>query len=157
MLRLFDQCSIEQALRRAGNTRGKALLSSVLESLAPGSTLTESELEEAFLEIVRRTRLPAPEVNAHMSLPDGTAARIDFLWRAERLAVETDGHPFHRTRQSRERDARRDQLLLLAGYEPLRFTGRQVALDQEWVARTLLSLACRADGDRSGRAGAQAA
>jgi very-short-patch-repair endonuclease len=38
-----------------------------------------------------------------MTLPDGTPAKIDFLWRAERLAIETDGNPFHRTRQSRER------------------------------------------------------
>jgi very-short-patch-repair endonuclease len=92
-----------------------------------------------------------------MTLPDGTPAKIDFLWREQRLAVETDGHPFHRTRQSRERDARRDQLLRLAGYEPVRFTGRQVAEDRQWVADTVLALACRADGDRSGRAGAQAA
>jgi predicted transcriptional regulator of viral defense system len=157
VLRLFDQQATEQAMRRAGSTHGRTLLSSVLEDLSQGSTLTESELEEAFLEIVRRTGLPPPEVNAHMTLGDGTPARIDFFWRAERLAVETDGHPFHRTQQSRERDARRDQLLRLAGYEPLRFTGRQVANDEVWVRRTLLALACRADGDRSGRAGAQAA
>jgi very-short-patch-repair endonuclease len=92
-----------------------------------------------------------------MTLQDGTPAKIDFLWREQRLAVETDGHPFHRTRQSRERDARRDQLLRLDGFEPVRFTGRQVAEDEEWVARTVLALACRADGDRSIRAGAHAA
>jgi very-short-patch-repair endonuclease len=156
VLHLFDQHATEEAIRRAGNRRGPTLLTSVLEEQR-GRTLTESELEEAFLAIVRRAGLPDPEVNAHMTLPDGTPARIDFLWREQRLAVEADGHPFHRTRQSRERDARRDQLLRLAGYEPVRFTGRQVAEDGEWVAHTVLALACRADGDRSLRAGAQAA
>jgi very-short-patch-repair endonuclease len=92
-----------------------------------------------------------------MTLDDGTAIKVDFLWRRERLAVETDGHPFHRTRQSRERDTKRDQLLRLAGFEPVRFTGRQVAIEKEWVTRTLLALASRADGHRSGRAGTQAA
>jgi predicted transcriptional regulator of viral defense system len=39
-----------------------------------------------------------------------------------------------------------------------KLTGRgQVALEKEWVTRTLLALASRADGDGSRRAGAQAA
>jgi hypothetical protein len=163
VLRLFDLSAVEDALRRAGPRRGAGLLSSVLEE-STGPTLTDSELEEAFLGICRGIGLRAPEVNAWITLLDGTPARIDFLWRAERLAVETDGHGFHRTRESRERDARRDQLLRLAGFEPVRFTGRQVARDPGWVAAVLRELtgtrqplASRADGDRSGRARAQAA
>ena len=104
-----------------------------------------------------RPGLPTPEVNVWLTLGDGSAVKVDFLWRRERLVVETDGHRFHRTKQSRERDTRRDVLLRLAGFEPVRFTGRQVAFDKEWVTRTLLALASRADGDGSRRAGAQAA
>jgi hypothetical protein len=156
VLRLFDLREIERAIERAGPRRGTGLLSSVLDDLN-GPTLTESELEEAFLALCRAAALPTPEVNAWMTLPNGSAIKVDFLWRDERLAVETDGHPFHRTRQSRERDTKRDQLLRLAGFEPVRFTGRQVALEKEWVTRSLLALASRADGDRSGRAGPQAA
>ncbi len=156
VLRLFDLRAIQRAIDRAGPRRGTGLLSSVLENLN-GPTLTESELEEAFLALCRRADLPTPEVNAWMTLPDGSAIKVDFLWRSERLAVGTDGHPFHRTRQSRERDTKRDQLLRLAGFEPVRFTGRQVALEKEWVTRTLLALACRADDAGFSRAGAQAA
>jgi hypothetical protein len=156
VLRLFDLREIERAIERAGPRRGTGLLSSVLDDLN-GPTLTESELEEAFLALCRAAALPTPEVNAWMTLPNGSAIKVDFLWRDERLAVETDGHPFHRTRQSRERDTKRDQLLRLAGFEPVRFTGRQVALEKEWVTRSLLALASRADGDRSDRAGPQAA
>jgi predicted transcriptional regulator of viral defense system len=156
VLRLFDLRQIERAIKRAGPRRGAGLLSSVLENL-DGPAPTESELEEAFLAICREAGVPTPEVNAWMTLADGSAIKVDFLWRNERLAVETDGHPFHRTRQSRERDTKRDQLLRLAGFEPVRFTGRQVALEKEWVTRTLLALACRRDGVESRRAGAQAA
>lgn len=156
VLRLFDRRAIDEAIARAGPRRGTALLTSVLEE-SSGMTLTESELEERFLQLCRDAGLPEPEVNAWMTLPDGTPAKIDFLWREQRLAVETDGHAFHRTRQSRERDARRDQLLRIAGFEPVRFTGRQVAREREWVKRALLALACRADDERSGRAGPQAA
>jgi predicted transcriptional regulator of viral defense system len=156
VLRLFDLHEAQRAMERAGPRRGTGLLSSVLEDLN-GPTLTASHLEEAFLALCRAAALPTPEVNAWMTLSDGSPIKVDFLWRRERLAVETDGHPFHRTRQSRERDTKRDQLLRLAGFEPVRFTGRQVALEKEWVTRTLLALASRRDGVLSRRAGPQAA
>jgi hypothetical protein len=163
VLRLFDLHEVQAAIERAGPRRGCGLLLSLLEDLQ-GPTLTASDLEEAFLALCREAALPPPEVNAWMTLPDGTPAKIDFLWRAERLAVEADGGPFHRTRQSRERDARRDQLLRLMAFEPVRFTGRQVAREPAWVRRCLSELiarrqplASRADGHGSLRAGAQAA
>jgi Transcriptional regulator, AbiEi antitoxin/Protein of unknown function (DUF559) len=155
VLRLFDARAVEDAMHRAKSRHGKSVPASLLQPT--GMTLTASELEERFLELVRDAGLPDPETNAPMILPDGTAIRVDFLWRKWRLAVETDGHAFHRTRQSRERDARRDQLLRLAGFEPLRFTGRQVSQEPGWVRRTLVALASRADGERSGRAGPEAA
>lgn len=132
LLQLFDLRAIEEVLCRSSPTRGTKLLSSVLEELG-GPTLTASELEEAFLAICRNSGLPDPAVNVWMTLPDGTPAKIDFVWRTERLAVETDGHTYHRSRQSREQDARRDQLLRLADFEPLRFTDRQVSLEPAWV------------------------
>jgi hypothetical protein len=157
VLRLFDRKAIDDALARAGAKHGRARLSSLLTDLSPTSTLTRTGLEEAFLAISRDAGLPDPEVNAPMTLPDGTPVRIDFLWRDRRLAVETDGGPYHRTPQSRERDTKRDHLLREAGYDPVRFTDRQVEREPHWVARTLLALASRADGDRSVRAGPQAA
>jgi hypothetical protein len=156
VLRLFDLHEVQRAMERAGPRRGTGLLSSVLEDLN-GPSLTASELEESFLALCRAAALPTPEVNAWMTLSDGSPIKVDFLWRRERLAVETDGHPFHRTRQSRERDTKRDQLLRLAGFEPVRFTGRQVALEKEWVTHTLLALASRRDGVLSRRTGPQAA
>jgi very-short-patch-repair endonuclease/predicted transcriptional regulator of viral defense system len=163
VLQLFDLRDVERAIERAGPRRGTGLLLSVLADLE-GHTLTDTDLEEAFLSLCRDAALPTPEVNAWMTLPDGTPAKIDFLWRAERLAVETDGGPFHRTRQSRERDARRDQLLRLMTFEPVRFTGRQVAREPGWVKRCLSELIARrhplasgADDHGSRRAGAQAA
>jgi Protein of unknown function (DUF559)/Transcriptional regulator, AbiEi antitoxin len=156
ILQLFDLPSVQAAIERAGPRRGTGLLLSVLDDLS-GPTLTASELEEAFLALCQDAGLPTPEVNVWMTLGDGSPVKLDFLWRRERLIVETDGHRFHRTRQSRQRDTRRDVLLRLAGFEPVRFTGRQVVFEKEWVTRTLLALASRADGDRSHRAGAQAA
>jgi very-short-patch-repair endonuclease len=70
---------------------------------------------------------------------------VDFLWRAHRLAVETDGFGAHGTRQAFERDRLRDQRLRLAGYDVLRFTQRQILRDPQQVASTIrVLLACAA-------------
>ncbi|MEA2218555.1 MAG: hypothetical protein QOJ35_1181 [Solirubrobacteraceae bacterium] len=58
--------------------------------------------------------LPRPEVNAWLPMSP-TGYEADFLWRAARLVVETDGRAVHRTRRAFEHDRRRDQRLILAG------------------------------------------
>jgi hypothetical protein len=98
ILRLFDLAAVEEVLARAGRRRGPVLLSRVLEAYA------------------------APSVT-WITLGDGVAYRTDFLWRGQRLVIETDRYRFHSSRAEFERDRRRDQLLKLAGYEVLRFTG----------------------------------
>ncbi len=49
--------------------------------------------------------------------------KADFVWRRERLIVETDGYRFHGGRHAFERDRRRDQLLVAAGWRVIRITG----------------------------------
>src|SRR5215207_5947645 len=71
---LVDLGEVQRAIERAGPRRTGILLS-VLEEL-DGTTLTETDLEEAFLALCRAAALPSPEVNVWMTLPDGTPARI---------------------------------------------------------------------------------
>jgi very-short-patch-repair endonuclease len=79
-------------------------------------------------------------VNAALAIADGPPIEVDFLWRAQRLAVETDAFGTHGTRHSFERDRRRDQRLKLAGYDPLRFTRRQILNEPDSVVATLGAL-----------------
>ena len=51
---------------------------------------------------------------------------MDFLWREQRLAVETDAWSSHRGRQAFEDDHERDLELEALGYRVRRFTRRQV-------------------------------
>ena len=51
---------------------------------------------------------------------------VDLLWRDERLVVEVDRHAFHGRRAAFERDHRRDQVLVVAGYRVIRITCRQL-------------------------------
>jgi very-short-patch-repair endonuclease len=97
--------------------------------------LTRSELERRFLRLCRRHRISAPEVNVRVG-----AFLVDFLWRDERLIVETDGYRFHRGRWAFESDRTRDLELRLLGYTVVRFTHRQVVGEPTRIVRTLRAL-----------------
>ncbi|HEX5527429.1 MAG TPA: DUF559 domain-containing protein [Solirubrobacterales bacterium] len=80
-----------------------------------------SELEEEFLALWRPHRLPLPETNAKVGRWE-----VDFLWRRERLAVETDSFAYHRGSIAFEDDHARDLDLRDEGFLVLRFTERQI-------------------------------
>jgi len=143
VLRVFDLRAIEAVLTRADGRRGGVVLRAVLAEAADEPGLTESELEERFLELCRAGGLPRPEVNVWLELDSGPAIRGDFVWREQRLIVETDGWASHGTRRGFEADRLRDQRVRLAGWEPLRFTRRQVVRDPERVTATTAALLYR--------------
>jgi very-short-patch-repair endonuclease len=123
---------IESLLHRCRRRRGAPLLRAVLEWHLAGSTITESEAEEAFLAIVRRAGLPDPIPQCHV-----LGRRRDFVWREQRIVVEIDGWRYHRTTQAAERDAARDNEVGLAAWLPLRFTRRRVVHRARDVQRDL--------------------
>jgi very-short-patch-repair endonuclease len=85
--------------------------------------------------------IPQPEVNRFVVLPDGERPiRADFVWRAQRLVVETDGHGTHRTWQAFERDRRNDRRLTVAGWCPIRITWRQLEREPEAIAAAVVAL-----------------
>jgi very-short-patch-repair endonuclease len=96
---------------------------------------TRTELEALFMALVRRHRLPRPEVNVRVDRYE-----VDFLWRPPRLIVEVDGWESHGTRSAFEQDRARDARLKVLGFEVLRFTWRQVASDCAAVAATIRTL-----------------
>ena len=105
MLRVLDMVEVHVVLARAGPRRGAARLRAVLGDLSD-PTLTRSELEERFLALCGRADLAQPAVNAWVQTRDG-AVQVDFLWRGEKLVVETDGRAFHATAAAYGRDRRR--------------------------------------------------
>jgi very-short-patch-repair endonuclease len=85
------------------------------------SDRTRSDLERDFLELCRRYGLPAPEVNVRVG-----RWTVDFLWRPQRLAVETDFYATHRGSVAFEDDHQRDLDLRRLGYRVRRYTGAQI-------------------------------
>lgn len=97
-----------------------------------GSDGTRSDLERDFLRICRRAGLPPPEVNVKVG-----RWTVDFLWRAERLAVETDSYLYHRGRIAFQDDHARDLDLRGRGYRVRRFDERQINEEPDRIAADL--------------------
>jgi very-short-patch-repair endonuclease len=93
---------------------------------------TRSELEHLFLRLCERHRIPMPEINVRVG-----PYEVDFLWRAERLIVETDGYRYHRGSQAFEDDHARDLELHTHGYVLRSFTHHQVTKHPERVAASV--------------------
>jgi very-short-patch-repair endonuclease len=119
-------------LRPRRGRRGSGVLESVLRRHEPGTTRTRSPLEERMLTLCEGFRLPTPEVNSSI---EGYEA--DFVWRDERLIVETDGWEAHCSRTAFERDRRRDADLLAGGWRVLRISYARLEREPEWVAERI--------------------
>lgn len=93
---------------------------------------TRGDLEEEFLALCRRHRLPRPEVNVRVG-----PHLVDFLWRERGLAVETDHYLHHRGRQAFQDDRGRDLDLKRRGLEVIRLAERQIDDESDIVAAVL--------------------
>ncbi len=120
--RLYDRAAIQDALTRRP--------SKALAQLLTEASVTQSMLEDRFLEICARHRLPAPQTQHRIG-----AKRYDFAWPQQRVVVETDSWLAHGTPYAFQADRAQTNALQLAGWLVLRFTwadltrrGRTVAV-----------------------------
>ena len=123
-------------LRRAapGHLFRRAARQAQLAGYRVTTDRTRSDLELDFAAFCRRQRLPPPEVNVALRDARGNRFTVDFLWRAQRLIVETDSYRYHRGDVSFEDDHARDLALRGLGITVLRYTGRQLEREGTAVA-----------------------
>ena len=55
--------------------------------------------------------------------------RVDFAVPSQKVLIELDGHEFHKTKEQRTYDAKRDRFLLKKGWRLMRFTGTEIHND----------------------------
>jgi len=138
-LKVVRTDELRRALDDHPGERGVARLRLILDRRT--FRYTRSELERAFLPLVRAAGLPLPrtsvQVNGH---------EVDFHFPTLDLVVETDGLTYHRTPAQQAKDRERDQDHSAAGTHPLRFTHGQIKYEPERVVRTLRSTASRLGG-----------
>jgi len=151
---LVGREELERIVARYPRRAGVRVLRAILGAAA-GPALTRSEGEERLLALIRKGRLPEPELNVTVE-----RFEVDFLWRRARLVVEVDGFAFHGSRVRFERDRQRDAALAAAGFRVMRVTWRQLASEPEaLLVRLAQALAVggpaegRSRGLASGRGG----
>ena len=127
---------------RAANPVAEAPVIEALDGVEQVVLHTGQHYDERMSQVFfRDLGLPEPEVNAWVTPPDGERAiRVDFLWRTERLIVETDGYRTHKTRQAFEHDRRNDQRLMAASFNVIRPTWRQIRDEPGRLQQTIASL-----------------
>lgn len=74
-----------------------------------------SRMEAKLLPLLTEAALPIPQTNAKLRLA-GKVYEVDFLWREQKLVVETDGGRFHDNPAAGGRDSDRNHALARAGY-----------------------------------------
>lgn len=133
-LRLLDLQAIDRVLQR-GRRRGAPGLRAIL---ADWRTEDErlprlrSPLEARLFAALSRAALPLPQCNMRLVV-DGHRFEVDFLWRDQRLVIETDGQRSHHTTVAFRRDRFRDQILMAAGYRTARVTWDQMEAEPRAV------------------------
>jgi very-short-patch-repair endonuclease len=116
VLGLLDVRAIDRVLDGPRRKGTKHLLR-VLEPwrrYRPGIKV-RSRMEAKLLPLLTEAGLPIPETNARIRV-EGSTYEVDFLWRHERVVVETDGGRFHDNPAAGPRDSDRNRALDAAGY-----------------------------------------
>jgi very-short-patch-repair endonuclease len=100
---------------------GAAALRAAIDDYDPRRKYANGRLEEDFLELCRRHRLPLPRLNCHVH-----EIRVDAYWPQQGLIVELDGRANHSSPAQLERDRRNDMLLRSHGLTVIRYDWRLV-------------------------------
>jgi very-short-patch-repair endonuclease len=132
---LLDLLALDRALARGRGRRGVGRVRALRAEFEPTSEYTRSELERRFIALCRRHRLPRPKVNLWISVA-GDGFEVDFCWPEARLILETDSE-WHDDTLARKRDARRDELLVAAGWLVIRVRWHDVVEAQAATAERI--------------------
>jgi very-short-patch-repair endonuclease len=116
VLGLLDVRAVDRVLdgsRRRGSNR-------LLRAVAPWRRYRRgikirSRMEAKLLPLLTEAALPIPQTNAKLRLA-GKVYEVDFLWRKQKLVVETDGGRFHDSPAAGARDSERNHALAATGY-----------------------------------------
>jgi very-short-patch-repair endonuclease len=135
---LTDRLSLWDLLERYPRRRGAANLRAVLEAKAPVG-ITQTELEERFVEFLDAHRLPRPRLNGTLPVR-GRLLKPDCMWQRQRLLAELDSREVHDTDGVFESDRWRDRVLMVEGWRSIRITWRQLRDEPNAIAADLRGL-----------------
>lgn len=129
---------LHRVARRGRNGVGPMRI--VLANRLGWSNLTESQLEDEFVRIMRTAGIDLPTPQVNISKRGGRwIARVDFVYPDIKLIIELDGERYHSDRNSFRKDRRQQNDLVLEGYRVLRFTAWDVFAAPEYVVAAVVA------------------
>lgn len=99
-----------------------------------GSPVEQKFWMEAMRDVYGYRLLPQYPINGF---------RVDFKVAHHPLVIELDGHDYHKTKEQREHDYKREREIQRQGYQVIRFTGTEVHNDVENCLKEVKLLADR--------------
>jgi very-short-patch-repair endonuclease len=120
-----------------GKGRPGTKLFNELLSGAEGSNKTDSSLEDRFLRLVKKFRLPRPVPQFVVMDEDRFVARVDFAYPEKRLVIELVSYRWHSGRPAWRKDIRRQNRMSALGWTVLPFTYDDLVEDPEGVVQRI--------------------
>jgi hypothetical protein len=127
----FNLDATRRSMARANGRHNLHVLEAAIDSYLHGSKGTKSRKEIAFLALVKSAGIEQPLVNTVVE-----GEEVDAHWPDRRLIVEVDGDG-HRRPNVKRNDARRDRLLIAAGWRVVRVDAEKIKASPAEVLATL--------------------
>ena len=105
---------------------GVAVFRALLEARQSAVDVPASVLETRLLRLIRRARLPRPEIQYEVRDRGRLVAVPDFAYPERRLAIEADGYRWHSSRARWQRDLDRRNALTVLGWSIVHVTWEQL-------------------------------
>jgi very-short-patch-repair endonuclease len=123
---------LNELIERHRGRRGVTAFRAVIAAVNPQTRRTRSDLEDLFLRVCRKHRLPTPISNAEIE-----GFEVDFHFPGTTLVIELDSYEYHRTPYELDQDHRRDAHLTDQRYEVLRVSEMWLDSDPQDLAETI--------------------
>lgn len=127
--RLVDLDRLGRRSEQIGPVRGIGVVRRLLRELHP--EWCDSILEERVRDLVRQAGLPPPHPKPFPVETPGRRLHVDIAWPSRRVGIEVDGFAYHSSHAAMERDHRRANALLLAGWRILHVGWQRVESDAD--------------------------
>jgi len=130
------RCTVEQLEEelRDGPVAGSALFRAALAEVAVGAW---SGPEGELLALIKRGKLPMPQLNSRLFLGEEFIAQPDAWWQEFGVAVEVDSKEWHLSPESWEKTMRRHTRMTALGLLVLHFSPRQIREEPDQVLATI--------------------
>lgn len=135
--------TMDQLAEQAGPLLGLAGMRQFDRIVLDLATGAHSHGERELVLLLRRAGITGWQSNVRVRLPGGYAV-VDVAFAELRIAIEVDGRAFHTDRRSFQRDRTRQNRLVSAGWEVLRYTWEDVTQRPDQVIAEIAAACSRA-------------